>query len=164
MLSEIVKNITPSATCELEGTVADLKAAGIDIIGLNAGEPDFMTPEKIREAAFAAISAGKTKYVNVPGIAELRKEICRKLERENGAHYEPSQICVSTGAKQALNNAVLAVVNPGDEVIIPMPGWVSYIEIVKLYGGVPVVWTPRRITSWIWTPSKRRSPTRRLPS
>jgi len=138
MLSEIVRNITPSATCELEGTVADLRAAGVDIIGLNAGEPDFKTPEKIRKAAYAAIEAGKTKYVNVPGIVELRREICKKLERENGAHYEPNQICVSTGAKQALNNAVLAVMNPGDEVIIPMPGWVSYIEIVKLYGGVPV--------------------------
>lgn len=138
MLSEIVRNITPSATCELEGTVADLEAAGVDVIGLNAGEPDFMTPEDIREACYAAIEAGKTKYVNIPGIAELRKEICKKLERDNNVHYEPSQICVSTGAKQALNNAVLAVMNPGDEVIIPMPGWVSYIEIVKLYGGIPV--------------------------
>lgn len=138
MLSEIVRNITPSATCELEGTVADLKAAGVDIIGLNAGEPDFITPEKIRKAAFEAIEAGKTKYVNIPGIVELRREICKKLEKDNGVVYAPEQICVSTGAKQALNNAVLAVMNPGDEVIIPMPGWVSYIEIVKLYGGVPV--------------------------
>ena len=138
MLSKIVKNITPSATCELEGTVADMKAAGIDIVGLNAGEPDFLTPPRIRKAAYEAIEAGKTKYVNIPGIVELRREICKKLERDNGVHYEPSQICVSTGAKQALNNAVLAVINPGDEVIIPMPGWVSYIEIVKLYGGVPV--------------------------
>lgn len=138
MISRIVSNITPSATCELEGTVADLKAAGVDVIGLNAGEPDFATPEKIREACFDAIRAGKTKYVNIPGIAELRKVICDKLKKDNNVEYLPSQICVSTGAKQALNNAVLAVVNPGDEVIIPMPGWVSYIEIVKLYGGVPV--------------------------
>ncbi len=138
MLSEIVKNITPSATCELDGTVTDMRAAGIDVIGMNAGEPDFATPEAIRDACKAALDAGKTKYVNVPGIAELRKELCKKLERDNGVHYEPGQICVSTGAKQALNNAVLAVVNPGDEVIIPMPGWVSYVEIVKLYGGIPV--------------------------
>lgn len=138
MLSKIVQNITPSATCELEGTVADLRAAGVDVIGMNAGEPDFRTPEAICKACYDAIEAGKTKYVNIPGIAELRKAICAKLERDNGVHYEPSQICVSTGAKQALNNAVLAVVNPGDEVIIPMPGWVSYIEIVKLYGAVPV--------------------------
>ena len=138
MLSEIVRNITPSATCELEGNVADLRAAGADIIGLNLGEPDFPTPEKICKAAFAAIDAGKTKYVSVSGILELRREISRKLERENGVHYEPGQICVSTGAKQALNNAVLAVINPGDEVLIPTPCWVSYMEIVKLYGGVPV--------------------------
>ena len=138
MLSKIVSNITPSATCELEGTVADMKAAGLDVIGLNAGEPDFMTPQAIRDACYAAVEAGKTKYVNIAGIAELRKAICVKLERDNQVHYEPDQICVSTGAKQALNNAVLSVMNPGDEVIIPMPGWVSYIEIVKLYGGVPV--------------------------
>lgn len=138
MLSKVVKNITPSATCELEGVVADLKAAGVDIVGLNAGEPDFLTPVPIRQACTDAMNGGKTKYVNIPGIAELRRAICKKLERDNNVSYEPSQICVSTGAKQALNNAVLAVVNPGDEVIIPIPGWVSYVEIVKLYGGVPV--------------------------
>lgn len=138
MLSKIVSNITPSATCELEGTVADMKAAGVDVIGLNAGEPDFMTPEAIRKASYEAVEAGKTKYVNIAGIADLRKAICEKLARDNHVEYLPEQICVSTGAKQALNNAVLAVMDPGDEVIIPMPGWVSYIEIVKLYGGVPV--------------------------
>ena len=138
MLSKVVQNITPSATCELEGVVADLKAAGVDIIGLNAGEPDFLTPEPIRQACTSAMNEGKTKYVNIPGIVELRRAICKKLEQDNHVVYDPSQICVSTGAKQALNNAVLAVVNPGDEVIIPIPGWVSYVEIVKLYGGVPV--------------------------
>lgn len=138
MLSEAVKNITPSATCMLEGVVADLKAAGVDVIGLNAGEPDFCTPAPIRRACAEAMEAGKTRYVNIPGIAELRGAICAKLLRDNRVPYEPSQICVSTGAKQALNNAVMATVNPGDEVIIPIPGWVSYVEIVKLYGGVPV--------------------------
>lgn len=137
MLSRIVKNITPSATCELEGTVANMRAEGIDVIGLNAGEPDFMTPETIRKACYAAMEAGKTKYVNIEGIIELRREICKKLERENQVRYEPDQICVSTGAKQAVNNAVMATVNPGDEVIIPIPCWVSYVEIVKLYGGIP---------------------------
>lgn len=137
MLSRIVKNITPSATCELEGTVANMRAEGIDVIGLNAGEPDFMTPETIRKACYAAMEAGKTKYVNIEGIIELRKEICKKLERENQVRYAPDQICVSTGAKQAVNNAVMATVNPGDEVIIPIPCWVSYVEIVKLYGGIP---------------------------
>ncbi len=138
MLSEIVKNITPSATCELEGVVADMENAGIDVIELNAGEPDLATPSNIVDACTKAMKAGKTKYVNVTGIAQLRKAICRKLKRDNHVEYQPSQICVSTGAKQALNNAVLAVTNPGDEVIIPMPGWVSYVEIVKLVGAVPV--------------------------
>ena len=138
MLSKIVANITPSATCELEGVVADMKNAGVDVIGLNAGEPDFDTPENIQMACKAALDAGETRYVNVPGIAALREAICEKLQKDNGVTYEADQICVSTGAKQALNNAVMAVMNPGDEVIIPIPGWVSYVEIVKLYGGVPV--------------------------
>lgn len=138
MVSKIVSNITPSATCELEGTIADLRHQGLDIIGLNAGEPDLLTPQNIRDACAKALNEGKTKYVNVPGIVELRQAICEKLERDNQVHYEPSQICVSTGAKQALNNAILAVTNPGDEVIVPIPGWVSYVEIIKLVGGVPV--------------------------
>ena len=138
MLSKIAQNITPSATCELEGVVADMKAAGVDIIGMNAGEPDFETPENIRDACKWALDEGKTRYVNVPGIADLRKAICEKLKKDNGVDYTPAQICVSTGAKQALNNAVMATVNAGDEVIIPMPGWVSYVEIVKLVGGIPV--------------------------
>lgn len=138
MLSKIVKNITPSATCELEGVVADMENAGIDVIELNAGEPDLATPSNIVQACTKAMEEGKTKYVNVTGIAQLREAICRKLKRDNHVEYQPSQICVSTGAKQALNNAVLAVTNPGDEVIIPMPGWVSYVEIVKLFGGIPV--------------------------
>lgn len=138
MLSRIVGNITPSATCELEGVVSDMKNAGIDVIELNAGEPDMPTPANIVEACVQAMREGKTKYVNTTGIEQLREAICRKLRLDNGVEYEPSQICVSTGAKQALNNAVMAVTNPGDEVIIPTPGWVSYVEIVKLVGGVPV--------------------------
>ena len=138
MLSKIAQNITPSATCELEGVVADMKAAGVDVIGMNAGEPDFDTPENIRDACKKALDEGKTRYVNVPGIAVLRQAIYEKMKKDNNVEYTPAQICVSTGAKQALNNAVMAVVNAGDEVIIPMPGWVSYVEIVKLVGGVPV--------------------------
>ena len=130
MLSKIAQNITPSATCELEGVVADMKAACVDVIGMNAGEPDFDTPENIRDACKKALDEGKTRYVNVPGIAVLRQAICEKLKKDNNVEYTPAQICVSTGAKQALNNAVMAVVNAGDEVIIPMPGWVSYVEIV----------------------------------
>ncbi len=138
MLSKIVSNITPSATCELEGTVGAMKAAGVDVVALNIGEPDYGTPVDIKAACERAIEAGKTTYVNTAGIPEVRKAICEKLARDNGIGYQPDQICVSTGAKQALNNAVLAVTNPGDEVIIPTPSWVSYVEIVKLVGGVPV--------------------------
>lgn len=138
MLSNIVKNITPSATCELEGTVADLRRQGLDIISMNVGEPDFQTPKNICEKCIDAINEGKTKYTNVPGIIDLREAIARKLERDNGIVYSTSQICVSTGAKQAINNAVIAITNPGDEIIVPVPCWVSYIEIIKLVGGVPV--------------------------
>lgn len=138
MLSNIVKNITPSATCELEGTVADLRRQGLDIISMNVGEPDFQTPKNICEKCIDAINEGKTKYTNVPGIIDLREAIARKLERDNGVVYSTSQICVSTGAKQAINNAVIAITNPGDEIIVPIPCWVSYIEIIKLVGGVPV--------------------------
>ena len=138
MLSKLVENITPSATQEMEITVADLEAAGVDIIGLNAGEPDMGTPQFIADACKKALDDGKTKYVNTAGIPELRKAICEKLKRDNGLDYEPSQICVSTGAKLALNNAVKAVVDPGTEVIIPSPCWVSYEEIVKLVGATPV--------------------------
>lgn len=139
MISELAKNITPSATCELEGVVADLKNQGTDVIELNAGEPDFLTPHHIVEACDKAMEDGKMKYVNVTGIQALRQKICDKLKKENHLSYGETQICISTGAKQALFNAVLATVNPDDEVIIPVPGWVSYTEMVKMAGGIPVL-------------------------
>lgn len=138
MVSKIVGAITPSATCELEGLIGSMKKSGVDVISLNIGEPDFKTPENICQACKTALDERKTTYVATAGIPELRQAICRKLQRDNGLHYAPEQICVSTGAKQALFNAVMAVTNPGDEVIIPIPGWVSYVEMVKLVGGVPV--------------------------
>ena len=138
MISKIVGGITPSATCELEGLIGSMKRSGIDVIALNIGEPDFKTPENICAACKDALDARKTTYVATAGIPELRQAICRKLQRDNGLTYAPEQICVSTGAKQALFNAVMAVTNPGDEVIIPIPGWVSYVEMVKLVGGIPV--------------------------
>ncbi len=138
MLSKIVSNITPSATCQLEGTVAAMKAAGIDVVALNIGEPDYGTPILIKDACKEALYAGKTTYVDTAGIPELRNAICEKLEKDNHVIYDPKQICVSTGAKQALYNAVFAVTNPGDEVIIPTPSWVSYVEMVKMVGGIPV--------------------------
>lgn len=138
MVSKIVGAITPSATCELEGLIGSMKKSGVDVVALNIGEPDFKTPENICQACKTALDERKTTYVATAGIPELRQAICRKLQRDNGLHYAPEQICVSTGAKQALFNAVMAVTNPGDEVIIPIPGWVSYVEMVKLVGGVPV--------------------------
>ena len=139
MSIERIARMTPSVTIVMEGIVADLKAQGVDVIGLNAGEPDFDTPAHIVQACTRAMEEGKTRYINVTGIPQLRQAICQKLQKDNGAVYTPAQICVSTGAKQALNNAILTTVQPGDEVIIPKPCWVSYVEIVKLADGVPVL-------------------------
>jgi aspartate aminotransferase len=115
-----------------------LKAEGRDVIGLAAGEPDFDTPQNIKDAAIKAIQAGKTKYTAVDGIPELKKAICDKFKRENNLDYKPSQVSVGTGGKQVLFNALMATVNPGDEVIVPAPYWVSYPDIVMLAGGSPV--------------------------
>ena len=115
-----------------------LKGEGRDIIGLSAGEPDFDTPDNIKEAAIAAIRRGETKYTAVDGIPELKKAIAAKFKRENGLDYKPAQVSVGTGGKQVLFNALLATVNPGDEVVIPSPYWVSYPDIVLLAGGKPV--------------------------
>lgn len=138
MTSNRIQQMTPSATSMLIGKIAEKRAAGADIISFNAGEPDFPTPTSIVESCLLAIKDGRTKYENVSGILPLRKAICEKLQRDNGVAYEPTQICVSTGAKQALYNAVMALCNEGDEVILPVPCWVSYVEIVKLAGGIPV--------------------------
>ena len=138
MISERVRNITPSATLGLTTRVNQLKKEGITVIALNVGEPDFGTPENICEAGIQAIKDQKTKYTTVSGINELKEAICAKLLRDNGLTYEPAQITVGTGAKQSLLNCILTLVDPGDEVITPKPCWVSYIEMVKLAGGVPV--------------------------
>ena len=125
MVSDRIKNLTPSATVEVTSKVADMGAAGIGVIAYNVGEPDFNTPDNIIKACEKAMEEGKTKYTPASGIIPLRKAICKKLEKDNNVHYEMNQICVSTGAKQALNNAVLAICNPGDEIIVPTPCWVS---------------------------------------
>lgn len=128
----------PSATVELTAKVAKMKKSGKDVIDLNVGEPDFETPRNICEAAIQAINDGFTKYVTVNGILELRQSICKKLKDDNDIEYWPENIIVSTGAKQCLNNAVLAVCNEGDEIILPTPCWVSYEEIIRLSGAVPI--------------------------
>ena len=138
-ISDALNRIQPSATIAISNKAMALKAEGKNVIGLAAGEPDFDTPDNIKEAAIAAIRAGKTKYTAVDGIPELKAAICAKFKRENGLDYKPSQVSVGTGGKQVLFNALMATVNPGDEVIIPAPYWVSYPDIVVLAGGVPVV-------------------------
>src|SRR5580692_9831436 len=138
-LADRTARIKPSATIAVTDKARALKASGRDVIGLGAGEPDFDTPENIKEAAIKAIRDGKAaKYTAVDGIPELKAAIVRKFKRENELTYQPSQIIVSTGGKQVLYNALVATINPGDEVIIPAPYWVSYPEMVLLAGGEPV--------------------------
>ncbi|MFA8388124.1 MAG: pyridoxal phosphate-dependent aminotransferase [Pelagibaca sp.] len=138
-LSDTLARVSPSPTVAVSQKAMELKAAGHDVIGLGAGEPDFDTPDNIKAAAIAAIEAGKTKYTPVDGIPEVKQAICGKFKRENGLDYSPSQVAVSTGGKQVLYNALLATLNPGDEVIIPAPYWVSYPDMVRLGGGEPVI-------------------------
>jgi aspartate aminotransferase len=139
LLSATLSRVNPSPTIAMTTRAAELRAEGRDIIALSAGEPDFDTPEPIKDAAIAAIRAGKTKYTAVDGIPELKQAICEKFARENGLTYTPAQISVGTGGKQVLYNAFMATLNPGDEVIIPAPYWVSYPDMVRLAGGTPVI-------------------------
>jgi aspartate aminotransferase len=137
-IADSLNRIKPSSTIAVSMKAQELKAQGRDIVALSAGEPDFDTPVNIKEAAIAAIRRGETKYTAVDGIIELKKAITAKFKRENGLDYKPSQVSVGTGGKQVLFNALIATVNPGDEVIVPTPYWVSYPDIVLLAGGKPV--------------------------
>ena len=138
-LAEQLKRIKPSATIAVTDKARALKLAGRNVIGLGAGEPDFDTPDNIKQAAIEAIKSGKaSKYTNVDGIAELKDAVVKKFKRENGLDYKPSQVTIGTGGKQVLYNAFVATLNPGDEVIIAAPYWVSYPEMVLLAGGEPV--------------------------
>lgn len=136
--SAALGRIQPSATLAMTGRVIELKRQGVDVIGLSAGEPDFDTPDFIKEAAIAAIRAGQTKYTDVDGTAELKEAIAGKFKRDNGLVYDRSQISVNAGGKHTLFNALIATVEAGDEVIIPAPYWVSYPDIVNFAGGTPV--------------------------
>src|SRR5215469_2892780 len=138
-LADTLLRVKPSPTIGVTNLARELKAAGRDVIGLGAGEPDFDTPPNIREAAKRAIDAGHTRYTAVDGIPELKAAIVRKFKRENGLDYKPSQISVGTGGKQVLYNAMMVTLNPGDEVIVPAPYWVSYFDIVLLAGATPVI-------------------------
>ena len=137
-LADSVNRISPSQTIGMATKARELKAKGRDVISLSAGEPDFDTPDNIKDAAIRALKEGKTKYTDVDGIPELKAAIVAKFKRENSLDYKPSQISVGTGGKQVLYNALLCTLNPGDEVVIPAPYWVSYADIVLLGGGKPV--------------------------
>ncbi|WP_294641643.1 pyridoxal phosphate-dependent aminotransferase [uncultured Aureimonas sp.] len=138
-LAASLDRVKPSATIAVSQKARELKAKGMDVIGLGAGEPDFDTPDNIKQAAVEAIARGETKYTPISGIPQLREAISQKFKRENGLDYKPEQTIVSTGGKHVLFNAFMATLNPGDEVIIPAPYWVSYPEMVSLCGGTPVI-------------------------
>ena len=137
-ISRRIRALAPSATLAMSQKSSELKAAGIDVINMSVGEPDFNTPDFIKIAAKEAIYQNYSRYSPVPGYLSLREAICKKMKEENGAEYTPDMIVVGNGAKQELCNAILATINPGDEVIIPTPAWVSYVEMVKLAEGVSV--------------------------
>jgi aspartate aminotransferase len=153
-LADSLARVKPSPTIAISTKAAELKAAGKDIIALSAGEPDFDTPENIKTAAKAAIDEGKTKYTAPDGIPELKQAICAKFKRENGLDYTPAQVSVGTGGKQVLYNALVATLNPGDEVIIPAPYWVSSPDMVLLGGGTPVAVEATMENSFKLTPEQ----------
>jgi aspartate aminotransferase len=139
LIAHALERVKPSPTMAITSKARELKAAGFDVIGLGAGEPDFDTPDNVKQAAIAAIQRGETKYTAVDGIPELKRAIVSKFERENDLAYKPAEITVGSGGKQVLYNALLVTLNPDDEVIVPSPYWVSYPDIVLLAGATPVV-------------------------
>jgi aspartate aminotransferase len=151
-LSDAILRIAPSATVAISRKAADMKRNGRDVISLAAGEPDFDTPLNVREAAIRAMAEGKTRYTNVDGIPELKAAVARKFKRDNGIDAKPEEIMVSSGGKQIIFNALLATLNPGDEVVIPVPYWVSYPEIVRLCDAVPVFAVADASTGFKLTP------------
>jgi aspartate aminotransferase len=138
VLADRLKTLAPSSTLAVQARARELRARGVDVISFGAGEPDFDTPERIKAAAAEAMRRGQTKYTEVGGIPELRAAVCAKLRRDNGLVYEPADVLVSVGAKHTLFNVVMALLDPGDEVLVPSPYWVSYPEQARLLGGVPV--------------------------
>ena len=139
MIAERVQRIQPSFTLEMTARAADLRNNGVDVIDLGVGEPDFNTPENIRQAAIRAMAGGHTKYTPGRGTMELREAICKKLKRDNNLDYTPNQIIVSNGAKHSLSTLCQAVLNPGDKVIVFAPYWVSFPEFIRLADGEPII-------------------------
>ena len=138
LIADRLDRISPSLTIAMTTKARALKAAGKDVIGLSAGEPDFDTPRNVKDAAIAAIERGETKYTDVAGTMELRRAVCEKFKRDSGIEYKPEEIIVTTGGKQVIFNALMATIDDGDEATIPTPCWVSYPDIVALAGGTPV--------------------------
>lgn len=137
--SDLLNRLSESATLAMARMARELKASGVDIISLSLGEPDFDTPSALKQSGIDSINANETHYTPVPGTQRVREAISKKFQRDNGLAYNADQIVVSTGAKQSLANVILSLVNPGDEVILPAPFWVSYVELVKVAGGIPVI-------------------------
>ena len=157
VLSTGLARIKPSPTIAMSSLASSLRQEGRNIISLSAGEPDFDTPDHIKAAAIAAIEAGKTKYTPPDGMPELKAAICDKFARDNGLSYTPNQISVGTGGKQILYNALMATLNPEDEVVIPAPYWVSYPDMVLLAGGTPVIAETRAENNYKLTASDLRA-------
>ena len=156
IIAERMAAIKPSPTIAVSNLARELQAAGRDVIGLGAGEPDFDTPDNVKAAAIAAIHAGQTKYTAVDGTPQLKAAIAAKFKRDNGLEYTPDEVTVSCGAKHTLYNIVMALINPGDEVLIPSPYWVSYPEQVRLLGGVPVPVPTQEATGFDLDPAELR--------
>ncbi len=156
MLADRLKTLAPSPTLAMQAKAKAMRAQGIDVISFGAGEPDFDTPRRIKDAAIRALEQGQTKYTEVGGIPELRAAVCQKFKRDNGLDYAPDEVTVSCGAKHTLYNIFMSLVNPGDEVLIPSPYWVSYPEQVRLLGGVPVAVATPESTGFDLDPAELR--------
>jgi len=157
VLADRLKTLAPSSTLAVQAKAKELRAKGVDVISFGAGEPDFDTPQRIKDAAIEAMRRGQTKYTEVGGVPELRAAVCAKLKRDNGLAYEPAEVLVSVGAKHTLFNLVVALINPGDEVLVPSPYWVSYPEQVRLVGGVPVDVETSEATGFDLDPDRLRA-------
>ena len=157
MLADRLKTLAPSSTLAVQAKARELRARGIDVISFGAGEPDCDTPQRIKDAAVQAMRRGQTKYTEVGGIAELRAAVCAKLKRDNGLDYTPAEVLVSCGAKHTLYNLVTALLNPGDEMLVPSPFWVSYPEQARLLGAVPVAVDTREATGFDLDPDGLRA-------
>jgi len=154
MLADRLKTLAPSSTLAVQAKARELRARGIDVISFGAGEPDFDTPERIKQAALQAMRRGQTKYTEVGGVPELRAAVCAKLKRDDGLEYAPDEILVSCGAKHTLYNLATALLNPGDEMLVPSPFWVSYPEQARLLGAVPVPVETREATGFDLDPDR----------